>query len=344
MGGAALLLRRVAAVVAVHLAAALSRAKCAAGLLLLGAPSTWLLPAPRGGAAVRRGRFLAASALAPRATGPSCGVALLQHAPASTLPFVLSGGSRYGCVVADAAGRSVSIRRLLATGSKAGSTRKRKASATAPPPHPAPPSVADASDTATAAGPSCPSSPTYLLQFDGGSRGNPGVSGAGAVLMLLRQPSSSSSSAITTTASSASPPTGSGDNNDDEGGKSLRTEVGTREVWVGDAHTNNYAEYVGLIEGLKMAIEAGAADVVVQGDSRLVIKQVAGEFAVRSASLRPLWEEARALLSRIPRHRLEQIPRSANGRADELANRAMDSRQTAAASSSRDAGDGAPPA
>jgi ribonuclease HI len=146
-----------------------------------------------------------------------------------------------------------------------------------------------------------------VLRFDGGSRGNPGVSGAGAVLF-----------------SSPAATSGSGG-----GGGPLpcADEVCTREVWVGDEHTNNYAEYVGLIEGLRMAVDMGVSDVVVQGDSKLVIKQMTGEFAVRSASLRPLWEEARRLLSRIPRHRFEHIPRSANARADELANRAMDNRQ-----------------
>jgi ribonuclease HI len=101
---------------------------------------------------------------------------------------------------------------------------------------------------------------------------------------------------------------------------------------VGDSHTNNYAEYMGLIEGLRMAVEMGVSDVVVQGDSKLVIKQMTGEFVVRSASLRPLWEEARRLLSSIPQHRFEHIPRSANARADELANRAMDRRQGVRAS------------
>ena len=131
-----------------------------------------------------------------------------------------------------------------------------------------------------------------LLQFDGASRGNPGRAGAGFVLY---------------------------DKN--------RDEVDAGRAYVGDAATNNEAEYVALIRGLEMARERGdpSASLQVQGDSLLVIQQMRRAWKVKAARLRPLHAAARRLAAARPGAIVyEHIPRRRNARADALANEALD--------------------
>jgi len=135
------------------------------------------------------------------------------------------------------------------------------------------------------------STSTYILQFDGGSRGNPGIAGAGMVIY---------------------------------------NESG-REVWygrhfVGDSMTNNVAEYSGLLIGLQCARILGAEHIVVQGDSDLVVKQIRGEYRCKSKLLLPYHHAARQLVSQFQSFEIRHIPRAQNGRADNLANEAMDCR------------------
>jgi len=127
-----------------------------------------------------------------------------------------------------------------------------------------------------------------VLYTDGGSRGNPGLAGYGAVLA-------------------------------ESSGRVLR-EVSD---YIGRA-TNNEAEYFALIAGLRLAIEHGAANLVIHSDSQLMIRQINGQYKVKSAKLKPLFAQVRALLSKIPAWRAQHVPREANARADELANEAMD--------------------
>jgi ribonuclease HI len=125
---------------------------------------------------------------------------------------------------------------------------------------------------------------------DGASRGNPGPAGAGAVLAL---------------------PSG---------------EVVERLGLFLGVQTNNHAEYMGAILGLRRALELGAEEVELFADSQLLIRQLAGRYRVKSPTLRPLHAEARALLAQFRRHTLTHLPREENREADEMSNRAIDER------------------
>lgn len=129
----------------------------------------------------------------------------------------------------------------------------------------------------------------HRLYFDGASRGNPGPSAVGALLL------------------------------DPEGGV-----VGEVSERIGRA-TNNVAEYSALIAGLEMAISAGVEDLRVHGDSQLVVMQMKGAYRVNSASLRALKEEADALCAELGNVEFVFVRRAENGRADALANAALDS-------------------
>lgn len=133
---------------------------------------------------------------------------------------------------------------------------------------------------------------TYVLRFDGGSRGNPGVAGAGMVLYDA-----------------------------DEG-----QEVWSGYSFMGDKYTNNEAEYTGILEGLRCAYAMGARSVVIQGDSLLVIKQLEGAWRVKAENLRPYHQKALNVLKQFDSFHLCHIEREHNSRADELANEAMDLR------------------
>jgi ribonuclease HI len=124
----------------------------------------------------------------------------------------------------------------------------------------------------------------YKLQFDGCSKGNPGLSGAGYVIY------------------------------------ENETEIFAQAVFVGNSKTNNYAEYIGLIEGLKKAIEFNITDLFVEGDSMLVIKQMKGEYKVSSESLKILYAMARDLELKFEIISYNHIYREKNTRADYLSN------------------------
>ncbi|MFY0570546.1 ribonuclease HI family protein [Archangium lansingense] len=133
--------------------------------------------------------------------------------------------------------------------------------------------------------------PSSLRLFsDGAARGNPGPAGAGAVLM------------------------------DAEG-----RVVARLGKFLG-VQTNNYAEYMGLLLGLKHARNLGAKELEVLADSELLIRQLQGRYQVKSPTLRPLYEEAVALLKHFPRTKLTHVPREKNKAADEMSNRAIDER------------------
>lgn len=125
---------------------------------------------------------------------------------------------------------------------------------------------------------------------DGAARGNPGPAGAGAVLM----------------------------DEDGEIVERLGRYLGT--------NTNNYAEYMGLILGLERARELGVREVEVLADSQLMIRQLGGSYKVKAENLKPLYEEALALLRGFDRVKLVHVPREQNKDADEMSNRAIDER------------------
>ncbi|MGA9071644.1 MAG: ribonuclease HI family protein [Terracidiphilus sp.] len=123
---------------------------------------------------------------------------------------------------------------------------------------------------------------------DGGSRGNPGPSGYGAVV-------------------------------EDSKGRVL-AEL---SEFVG-IQTNNFAEYSGLLAVLKWATQNGTKYLRVISDSELMVKQMQGKYAVKSPILKPLYEEARKLSRRLEGFEMRHTLRGGNKHADRLANEAMD--------------------
>lgn len=92
----------------------------------------------------------------------------------------------------------------------------------------------------------------------------------------------------------------------------------------GPEATNNVAEYHALIEALEWLLAAGheGEPVEIRSDSQLVVRQLSGEYAVRSGRIRPLYKRARRLLSRFRDIRLRWVPREENEEADLLSRRA----------------------
>ena len=128
----------------------------------------------------------------------------------------------------------------------------------------------------------------YTAHCDGGSRGNPGPSGYGAVI-------------------------------EDSKGR-LVAEL---SEFLG-IQTNNFAEYSGLLGVLKWSVEHNVKRLRVISDSELMVKQMQGKYAVKSPILRPLFEEARKLSRRIESFEMHHTLRGGNKTADRLANEAMD--------------------
>jgi ribonuclease HI len=107
----------------------------------------------------------------------------------------------------------------------------------------------------------------------------------------------------------------------------LEAENGTVLAAHGEAigtATNNVAEYRALIAGLEKAAEVGVDDLQVVSDSELLVKQMRGEYKVKSETLRGLFEEASALASRLGSVRYTAVRREHNELADRLVNEALD--------------------
>jgi broad specificity phosphatase PhoE/ribonuclease HI len=128
-----------------------------------------------------------------------------------------------------------------------------------------------------------------IVEADGGSRGNPGPAGYGAVVW-----------------------------SDDHG-----TVLAEDKQAIGRS-TNNVAEYRGLIAGLEEAAKLGATDVDVFMDSKLVVEQMSGRWKVKHPDMAPLHQQATSLSTRFDRITYAWIPRAKNSHADRLANEAMD--------------------
>jgi ribonuclease HI len=124
----------------------------------------------------------------------------------------------------------------------------------------------------------------YTMYFDGCSKGNPGKAGAGAVIY------------------------GNGN------------EIVSKSIYVGERETNNVAEYNGLILGMTLAIQEKIRVLTVNGDSKLVIKQIKGEYKVRSADMLSLYNRAKELETYFDKIEYIHIYRHLNTRADELSN------------------------
>ncbi|MCX4667584.1 bifunctional RNase H/acid phosphatase [Streptomyces sp. NBC_01381] len=129
----------------------------------------------------------------------------------------------------------------------------------------------------------------FIVEADGGSRGNPGPAGYGSVVI------------------------------DAATGETLAEAA----EYIGVA-TNNVAEYKGLVAGLKAAYALDpSASVHVRMDSKLVVEQMSGRWKIKHPDMKPLAAEA-ARVFPAPQVTYEWIPREKNKHADRLANEAMD--------------------
>ncbi|MGB6975792.1 MAG: ribonuclease HI family protein [Terracidiphilus sp.] len=135
-----------------------------------------------------------------------------------------------------------------------------------------------------------PSGPSawHSAHCDGGSRGNPGPAGFGAVIQ------------------------------DPDG-----HVVARLSEFLG-RQTNNYAEYSGLLAVLDWALLNGIRRLRVFADSELMVQQMMGRYKVSSPTLRALWEKARRRTAQLEQFDIRHTLREGNKEADQLANEAMD--------------------
>jgi ribonuclease HI len=107
-------------------------------------------------------------------------------------------------------------------------------------------------------------------------------------------------------------------------GRPVHEESGLAARPYSEEATNNVAEYTGVLRALEWLVAEGLEKerVLVRGDSDLVIKQLNGEYKVKSPLLAPLHRKARELALRFPSLRFEWVPREKNRQADALTNRA----------------------
>ncbi|SDQ73084.1 bifunctional RNase H/acid phosphatase [Actinopolyspora saharensis] len=131
-----------------------------------------------------------------------------------------------------------------------------------------------------------------IIEADGGSRGNPGPAGFGAVVRR-----------------------------EDDG-----QVLAERSGGLGRA-TNNFAEYRGLIAGLRAARELGATEAEIRLDSKLVVEQMSGRWKIKHPDLQPLAREATQLVFGFVSANFRWIAREYNKHADRLANEAMDAQE-----------------
>lgn len=90
--------------------------------------------------------------------------------------------------------------------------------------------------------------------------------------------------------------------------------------------TNNEAEYNGLLAALEWAAEEDVQELHVWSDSELMVKQINGQYRVKSPNLKPLFERAKALTRGFSSFVITHVRREGNEQADRLANMAMDAR------------------
>ena len=88
--------------------------------------------------------------------------------------------------------------------------------------------------------------------------------------------------------------------------------------------TNNVAEYSALVAGLARAEDVGVDELEVVSDSELLVKQMRGEYKVKNAALRELWDEAQRSARRLGNVSYAAVRREHNELADRLVNEALD--------------------
>ena len=128
----------------------------------------------------------------------------------------------------------------------------------------------------------------YQANIDGGSRGNPGPAAYGVVI------------------------------------RDGRGEVVARlKKYIGQ-NTNNVAEYFGLIAALDYAQTHGVRALRIESDSELLVKQMRGQYKVKSGDLKPLFERAKKMTAALESFRIDHVYREQNREADALVNQALD--------------------
>lgn len=132
----------------------------------------------------------------------------------------------------------------------------------------------------------------YICYCDGGSRGNPGIAGIGVVIYNTQT--------------------------------KKKIEIAK---YLGNDKTNNFAEYTAMVICLEKLVEFKAKSALVIADSELIVKQMNGEYSVKSPNIKPLYKKARDFADQIETIKIKHTYRSGNSRADELANEAMDKKQ-----------------
>jgi ribonuclease HI len=130
--------------------------------------------------------------------------------------------------------------------------------------------------------------PAFRANIDGGSRGNPGPAAYGVVVR-----------------------DGSGE------------IVARLKKYIGH-NTNNVAEYFGLIAALDYAETHGIRALRVESDSELMVKQMRGQYKVKSEDLKPLFERAKKMSQGLESFKIDHVYREHNREADGLANQALD--------------------
>jgi ribonuclease HI len=133
-----------------------------------------------------------------------------------------------------------------------------------------------------------PVAAAYRVNIDGGSRGNPGPAAYGVVI------------------------------------RDARGEIVAKlKKYIG-RFTNNVAEYYGLIAAMDYAQSHGVRAIRVESDSELLVKQMCGQYKVKSADLQPLFERAKKMSQGFESFRIDHVYREQNREADALANEALD--------------------
>jgi ribonuclease HI len=136
----------------------------------------------------------------------------------------------------------------------------------------------------------------YILFFDGCSKGNPGEAGIGAVIY-------------------------------DKSG----TEIWSQSSYIGKK-TNNEAEYMALISGLVQAIKSNIKQLIVFGDSQLIIKQVNNEYDVKAVNLIDFHNTVMRIKKMFEYIEFNHVLRAKNKRADQLANIGLKSKTNSSTS------------
>jgi ribonuclease HI len=130
--------------------------------------------------------------------------------------------------------------------------------------------------------------PWISAHCDGGARGNPGPAGFGALVQA-----------------------------------SDGTVLAELSEFLG-IQTNNFAEYSGLLASLDFAIAHSHRRLRVVSDSELMVKQIKGQYQVKSPILKPLYEQAKKKIAQLEAFEIVHALRHKNKDADRLANQAMD--------------------